>query len=324
MNLEYISNKLNSILNSVNNPLHSSYHFFCATEGYFLDSVADLTMKKNIIPVFIGSYGGEINPIPDLGDVTHNVKIFIYFPINFKNDFYKLNDFFVSEFVGKQVDFGHTQGELVIHENAICTVSVPQYNTIADAGLSELKSWTKSIYGLDIDTATYWMSMELTLYLHSVNGLGQAGSDDYSNTGFIMGNEVKVTSVVIKHWSGNTSTTVLTETNPIIIQRVDVASSEPAVQQLFSDTHSKGFGANSGYTKQLPLIIRNTTGYRTLLDYLESSNKKDIQNLSVEVTETLPFTTPLSVTNTYFITNYTRSTEIGELLGINLTLADRR
>jgi len=317
MNLENIKNKLNTILNdNTVNTLATKYKFVCVAEGYYLDSVIDTTVKKNIIPVFVGAMGGNVNPVPGLNEVDYNVDINFYFPVNFKEDFYSLDDILKNYFSGKIVDFGSQISPITV-DNALCNISIPKYNVIMDAGLGELKSWTSQVFGLEIDTARYWMGMNLTLFLNTANNLGQYG-------GFIMGNSVEITSLVFKY----NGVTILTETSPIIIERADIVSSTPAVQQLFSETYSKGFPANTGYTRQLPLIIKNNSEYRSLLNYIE--NVKDMQKITVVVTESIPFKSqsgttisdnPLSISTTYFITDYSRKTAIGEFLGLNFTLS---
>ena len=149
--------------------------------------------------------------------------------------------------------------------------------------------------------------MNITLFLST------AGSE------FFYGDDVKIKKVKIVY-DGNQ--TLVEDTSPLIIERADIASSETAPQQLFGETHIKGYPANLGYTKELPLIIKNNAQYRSLFNILEDT--KDIQRLKVEITEEFPFETPLETTNTYYVTNYSRRTAYGSLLGISLTLATLR
>lgn len=53
MNLEYISKKIENIINSADNPLHKDFYFYVATDGFYLDSVADLSMKKTLYPFLL-------------------------------------------------------------------------------------------------------------------------------------------------------------------------------------------------------------------------------------------------------------------------------
>jgi len=194
MNLEYISRKIQSILNNstaTGNPLaREGFYFYVATDGYYLDKISDNSLKKNIIPVFVGYHSGEITPVPNLDETDYNVNVSVYFPIIYKEKFYKLERYLKTTFVGKIVDFGH--GQTVSEDpdekiaNALCNISVPTFTTIADAGLIEFKNWTSTTYGMAIDTANFWMQMNFALYTSTINGLGQSN-------GFAYGNEVTTT-----------------------------------------------------------------------------------------------------------------------------------
>lgn len=191
MNLEYVSKKIETILNDSNNPLYSSgFYFYVATDGFYIDKISNEALKKNIIPVFIGYQSGEITPIPNLEEVDYNINISLYFPIIYKEKFYKLQKYLMTTFVGRIIDFGHGQSTSEDPDekisNALCNISIPTFTTIADAGLIEFKNWTKTNYGLAIDTASFWMHMNFILYTSTIKGLGQAN-------GFAYGNEVKTT-----------------------------------------------------------------------------------------------------------------------------------
>lgn len=311
--LSEVANKLNEILNDANAPIDLA--FIVRTPGFHLDQVADQQTKKNYIPVFISSLGGNINPVPLLKQVDATIPMTFYFPVRFKEKFFVLNEYLIDELVGQFLEWGAYSGK------AISNLSLPRYGEIQDLDLKAFKDWTQENFDLSIEVMEPYMSMELTLYLST------------SNPEFIYGNIVKVTGITIYHGS----TKILEDTNPICIDRADIGSSEPAVQQCFSDKYTKGFGANAAYTKQLPLIVKNTEGYYDLLDICE--NEKDIQNLEIDLEEEIPvekeFTETingesvtvkkkLTVTNHYFITNYSRRTTIGQLLGISFTLATSR
>jgi len=198
MNLEYISNKIEALLNNNNNPL-KDFYFYVATEGFYLDTVADLSMHKNIIPVFVNQLGGENNPIPGFGQKDFNISIHIYFPIMFKSVFYELEEYLDSLFVGQIIDFAPTGGS---PDCALCNINIPKFTTIMDAGLIEFKTWTQSVYGLAVDTANFWMDMEVDLYTSTVKDLNKVG-------GFIYGNSWKTEIAITDKESATINRTMI-------------------------------------------------------------------------------------------------------------------
>ena len=291
-----VAKKLNEVLNASED--FSQYQFAIETHGFHLDQISDRTTGKNFIPVFISTMGGQNNPVPNLKQAEYNIPITFYYPVRFKDDFFALNEYLVDTFVGQFLTFGT--------QKARCNISIPQYGEIQDLDLREFKEWVGSIYRREIEVMESYMSMTITLYLST------------SGSAFMYGDDAKITKLTIYY----NTTKILEDTAPVIIERADIGSSETAPQQALGETRIKGYPANLGYTKELPIILKNTTGYRSLMDYCE--NTKDIQKIKVEITESFPFTTALSVTNTYYVTNYTRRTSYGSLLGISLTLAELR
>lgn len=297
--LPEIAAKLQEILNDSNTPV--DLEFVVETPGFHIDSIADHNRSKNFIPVFISTLGGTINPVPILKQVDGTIPVTFYFPVRFKDKMFALNEYLNGVLVGKTIDWGELSGSILTN------LSLPRYGEIQNLDLKQFEKWVDANFQREIEIMEPYLSMEISIYLSAV------GEE------FIYGNNVKVTSLVIKY----DGETIFTDTEPICIDRADIASSEPASQQVFSDTYSKGFPANLAYTKQLPLIIKNNSSYYNLINICE--NTKDIQNLVVEMEEELPIyhnDEPLVVTNKYFITNYSRRTSLGQLLGISLTLAD--
>lgn len=292
-----VANKLNELLNGASG--FEQYQFEVETQGFHIDHIFDKESGKNFIPVFISTMGGTNNPVPNLKQAEYTIPITFYFPVRFKNDFFALNEFLIDAFVGKFITFGT--------QKARCNISIATYGEIQQLDFKEFKEWVNSYYKTPIEVMEMWMSMNITLFLST------AGGD------FIYGDDVKIKKVKVVY-DGNQ--TLVEDTNPLVIERADIASSETAPQQLFGETHIKGYPANLGYTKELPLIIKNESEYRALFNILE--NTKDIQRLKIEITEEFPFETPLETTNKYYVTNYSRRTTYGSLLGISLTLATLR
>lgn len=299
--LPEIAEKLQSILNGYSDAL--DLEFMVETPGFHLDSIADRSKKRNFIPVFISSLGGQNNPVPLLKQVEGTVPAVFYFPVRFKDKMFAMNEMLNNDLIGKTIHWGDISGDILTN------ISLPRYGEIQDLDLKQFKSWVEANFQREIEVMEPFITLELSIYLSAVG-------DD-----FIYGNNVKITNITVSY----NSNTILSDDEPICIDRADIGSSEPASQQLFSDTFTKGFPANAAYTKQLPLIVKNKPGYYDLINICE--NTKDIQNLRVTLEETIPVVKDnhkLVVTNTYFVTNYSRRTSLGQLLGISLTLANYR
>lgn len=304
--LNEIVEKLNNILNgrdpetaTIQRPTDLEFHV--ETPGFHLDYIHNAETNKNFIPVFVSSMGGQINAVPSLKQVDATIPLIFYFPVRFKNVFFALNDYLADVFVGKTLNYGTYSGR------AISNISFARYGEIQGFDLKEFKNWVGTTFQREIEVSEPFLTMEISLYLST------------SNSEFIYGNNVKITHLVIKY----KGQTMVDDSDPICIDRVDVGSCEPAVQQLFSDRYSKGFAANAGFTRQIPLTIKNNLQYRALLSACEGA--KDLQNLTFELTEEFPIPNingdNLTVTNKYFITNYTRRVALGQLLGANFTLS---
>ena len=296
--LTEVAQKIETLLNAATG--FEQYQFVVETQGFHLDHISDKTTGHNFIPVFISTMGGQNNPVPGLKQAEATVPITFYYPVRFKDDFYLLYDYLVDTFVGQFITFGT--------QKARCNISLPQFGEIVDLDLKEFKEWVGSIYRKVIEVMEPYLSMTVTLYLSTAGG------------SFIYGDDIKITNLVV-YYNGNS---ILTDTAPISIERADIGSSETAPQQAFGESYIKGYSANLGYTKELPLIIKNTSGYKSLINICEVT--KDIQNLKVTITEEFPFsgTPALTSTHTYYVTNYSRRTAYGSLFGISLTLADLR
>lgn len=178
INLLEVSNKLNEILNSVDNPLridNERVSFLVATEGYRLDKIANRQLGKNLIPVFIGLGGGENNPIPHLKQQSKSINIAIYYPIRYKDIFYDLEAYLGDLFIGKMLNFGELSGK------CLTNMGVAQFGEIVGMDFEQFKEWTGSVYRQTIEESSNWFSMQLTLYVTQIA------------EGFLFGNDTKFT-----------------------------------------------------------------------------------------------------------------------------------
>lgn len=300
INLLEIRDKLDEILNGSANPI--KYQFEIETEGFHADHIYDSKTGKNFIFVYISTMGGQRNPVPGLKQRDFTIPITFYFPVRFKDDFFLLDEYLDDVFTGTFINYGTESAPKLARHN----LSIPQYGEIQDIDFREFKEWVGSKYRKTVEVMEPYLSVTYTLFLST------AGSN------FIYGDKVKIT----KFEAYYEDTKILEDNEPLVIERALIASCENASQQSFDDTYIKGYPANLGYTKELPLIVKNTDGYRALIDKAE--NVKNMQKVKIILTESFPFTTALSTTHTYYVTNYSRRTAYGQLLGISLTLADLR
>lgn len=319
INLEQIVLKINNVLNGTDteipagavSPTNDNFFFRTFSEGLILTDIGDMVSGKNFIPVIVGSMGGQFNPVQGLGEADLQAQVLLYFPVRYKKTFYEMVDYLTEVFVGGYLTFGT--------QKAVCNISPAQFGELQDMNFDQFSEWIENTYKIKANIQDVYMSMSFTLFLSTAKGIG-------STNGFMYGNDAKITKIEIKkttygiNGTPNT-TTILTDTTPIIIERADINDSTPASQQILDSYYAKGMGANTSVVKQLPLMIKNTTGYRSLLDELEVN--KSQQALSVTVSETIGFTSPLSISSDYIIINYSRGTSLGKLLSVSLTLTPK-
>ena len=87
--LTEIAKKLQDILNGTDSETSSytrpaDFDFHVQNEGYHLDNVYDPNTKKNFIPVFIESLGGQYDAVPNLERCTNSIAVTFYYPVRFR------------------------------------------------------------------------------------------------------------------------------------------------------------------------------------------------------------------------------------------------
>ncbi len=146
--------------------------FGVRTEGFVLDHVHDYEAGRNFFPVFLGSLGGDYNPIPDLEQIDMNVPVSIYFPVRFKDRMLEMQDFLNKVFVGRAIGFN--QGEDGKYgQYAVCNISIAELGEITDLdvdqyGNSILKGLNEFIaeqYRMPVKTNEPWICLTFSLYM---------------------------------------------------------------------------------------------------------------------------------------------------------------
>lgn len=171
--LDEVCEKLQEILNSNDNPID----FLYAVEavGFHQDSIYDNATNRNMIRVYVSTFGGEFNPVPDLGQANYSIPITFYFPVRFKESFFALDAYLHDYFVGRMRDFGEKTGRCA------CNLSISNYGEIQDQDLMKFKVWADSVYKKPVEVMEAYMSMTLTLYLGTIAD------------GFVFGNDLTAT-----------------------------------------------------------------------------------------------------------------------------------
>ena len=317
INLEEIARKLDKILNGIDSdipiglisPVTEEYFFAVYSEGLYLSSIADMRSgtRKNFIPVVIGAYGGENNPVEGLGEQDRNVLVQVLFPVRFKEKMYELENYLFECFVGRMITINN--------QKCVCNTAPAQFSELMDFSFTEFNKWIENSYKMPLDKTETYMAMNITLYLSTAKGVGSEG-------GFIYGNSYKTE---IKYYLDDSFETSLEDTNPIFIQTNPTANLSPASQQILGDNEfAKGMPLSAAYSRQITLYCKKTAFYANLIkSYLDRSYQslifaiKDKYEFGVEGYPTIETNPKL-----YYLSDIIVNAAKGQLMTIILTLTD--
>lgn len=155
--LEKILNGLDSETSGLTNP--TPYYFKVETEGFHIDHVERPSQRKNFIPVFVSSLGGQFNPVKGLKQGSYTFQVSFWFPVRFKESFFALGDFLVDAFVGSILNYGTISGK------AVSNISAPQFGEIEDRDFGEFSSWVNEKWEKPIEKMEPYLSMVVSLFL---------------------------------------------------------------------------------------------------------------------------------------------------------------
>lgn len=312
INLETMAQKINNVLNGTDpeipsglvSPANEHYFFRTFSEGLFLSEVADMNTGKNFIPVVVGAYGGENNPVAGLGEQDRNVLIQILFPVRFKEHMYLLEDYLDEVFVGKLLTFGS--------QKAVCNLSPAQFSELQDFNFHEFSQWVENIYLKKLDVNEVYMAMTITLYISTAKNVG-------NTDGFVYGNSYSF-SFSIGSKIGGVYTPSMTDSAPVFVDQADGSSTQISSQQLLGDKYSKGVGLATSYNKTIEVYVKNNDGYTWLINKFLA---REIQGLMVQVVETYGIGTTNPTKTAYYCLNDVSLVKTkGELMSVTLTLGD--
>ena len=187
INLKEVVTKINNILNTstdsdipvgAENPTEFSY--MVESVGYHLDKISDAQLKKNRIPVFVSSMGGNLNPVPELKQGNYIIPLAFYFPVKFKESMYALYEYLGDVFIGRILNFGTVSQP----KKCICNISIPTYGEIQDLDLKEFKSWVDATFQKGMEVMEPYLTMNVNLYISN------------AAPGFLYGNDIVVKATI--------------------------------------------------------------------------------------------------------------------------------
>ena len=301
--LTEIAKKLQDILNGTDSETSSytrpvDFDFHVQNEGYHLDNVYDLNTKKNFIPVFIESLGGQYDAVPNLDRCTNSIAVTFYYPVRFRKDFYAMNDFLVKCFVAKLLNYGELTGK------CLSNISIATFGEIETKDFGSLKDWVNSVWKKPIEVMEAYMSMSFTL------SLTHCGPD------FIYGNEVEYE---LSFKVGNT-----TYTEPLVWTNSGTGGeNSPISQQLVdTDSYAKNVINITNYNKSIVAYVKNSQMWLKLLEKYNNNQMNALTNLVLTKKYKIGSTT-YTYTFNQIILSLNESIPIGDLLSFTITFGDK-
>lgn len=239
INIEEIITKLDSVLNAsnINNP--TDFYYNVESVGFHIDSVADDTRKKNFIPVFVGTMGGNHNPVEELKQGTYAFSVTFYFPVRFKNSMYALYDYLAQTFIGAIINFGTYTGKCVTN------ISPANFGEIQNLDFKEFQSWVENTFHKKVEVMEPYLSMTLTLYLSN------ASSD------FVYGNDVEMSATI----EGQS----LAEEKFVFAQGSLQSNSQAMSEQIIGTSESDSFPFSTSYGLSINVNVKNDDFFNYIL-----------------------------------------------------------
>lgn len=309
--LNEVAKKLENILNGSDSEVvalglqpPTGFYFKVATEGFHIDKVFDMEEGKNFIPVFISSMGGNFNPVPDLMQANYVIPIAIYFPVRFKTELYRLNEYLARVFVGRQLNYGSESG------TALSNISVAQFGEIIESDLEEFKEWEETTYKMPIEVMEPLLQMQLSLYLST------AAQE------FVYGNDAECTLTIGGVSAQDLETYFHNDVDNTIeavsfVQQSLQSNSEPAVQQLLGGNQTEGLPVNTSYASSFSVYIKDNDFFKYLIKKWFDG---DIQTMTLQLNLTM---LGQEYTRNVFVQSMNLMIQKGELATITFALVKK-
>ena len=304
--LSEVATKLEKILNGTDTEVETQnpvgQYFLVEAQGFHIDHLMDKQVGTNFIPVFVSSMGGQFNPVADLKQGQYIIPITFYFPVRFKDDFFKLGDFLIDVFVGETINFGTISG------SGICNVSVPTFGEITNFDLKEFENWVMNTYQRQIQKSEPFMSMTLNLYVTN------------AASGFVFGNSVDV-YLTYGSGSGIREKMVFVQSS---IQSVSQTSSEQELDASVPEAVGIPFG--TAYSCGFTAYVKNTTFWKYVLKDWADGKSQNMTFMFEATFKGIQLTQPptyLTFTRTCYIESVNFPIQKGQLLTITFSFGKK-
>lgn len=258
--LNEVAKKIEDILNGedlevarLHLDLPTGFYFKVATEGFHLDHVFSIADNKNFIPVFISSMGGTFNPVPELLQANYVIPVTLYFPVRFKNQMYRINEYLAKAFVGRQLNYGENSG------SALSNVSVAQFGEIVDLDLKQFKEWVQTIYLQPVEIMEPYLSMTISLYLSTAAQEFVYGNDA---TASITINDIDPNDPALDglDWETGDETEELT-----FVQQALQSHSDPSPQQILGENETESLPISTTFGSSFSVYIKKDKFFKFLI-----------------------------------------------------------
>ncbi len=308
--LSEVASKIEELINGENG-LGLSYYFKVETQGFHIDHIIDRKKNTNFIPVFISSMGGEYNPVPKLKQSNASIPIVFYFPVRFKDDFYRLNDFLADLFVGQIINYG------TLTKNAISNISVPRYGEIQTLDFKEFKEWVSEYYQETIDKSEPYMSMEFTLFLSN------------AATGYVYGNNITVSLSTTINGTQYSVSDLQFDDGSILSNSQAQSEQEEGTNESIGIPFSTAYGASFKiYPKLAHDLTVSDTGYASAqaeVDFYKAILKEWLQGrsqtLSFNLTAQIGNDSDLKFERVCFLQSVNFPIAKGQILSLTISMA---
>lgn len=302
--LTEVAKKLQNIFNGIDSETSSytrpvDFDFHVQNEGYHLDNVYDPNTKKNFIPVFIESLGGQYDAVPNLNRCTNSIAVTIYYPVRFRDSFYAMNEFLVKCFVAKMLNYGTTTGK------CLSNISIATFGEIENKDFGSFKDWINTTWKKPIEVMEAYMSMTFTLYLTCSDAAFIYGNDVTFNLEFKVGATTYSEDLV---W---TSAGTGGENSPISQQLVDV------------DSYAKNVINITNYNKSIVAYVKNSSMWLKLLEKYNNSAMNDLTDLKL-VKKYKIGTNTYTYTYNQVLLSLNENVSLGDLLSFTITFGDKK
>ena len=286
--LSKILNGLDDETSSIFNPA-TSFDFVVKTYGTHLDTIADRNLNHNVIPVYIANFSGSVQPIPNLREEDASYDIYMYFPLRFKDTFFRMGNFLIDCFAGKMINFGEESG------TAITNLNSPTLADIQQAEFSQFADFINENYDLPISRTELWGVMTFSLYFHQVANLGKTN-------GFIVGNQVK-------HEMSFTYGEKTYKENLVIVSGARNLVGDTISEQRINQLQTSGIAKNTSYIDSVQAYARDNEFWRKFIELYE---RGILQNMEFDYSKVYSLSRRMKFTKKAYLSECPTSDALGE------------